>query len=406
MSDPEQKTALEKNIWKYTLLLITNKRAFVAILGAYYLTIPGVDARWIGIILFAATIAGFLFEIPSGYVSDKLGHKQALVVSRVFMVLSTVFFLLTDNIPLLMIAGIFMSISQAFHSGTGNAFMHETLRALGREDKYSEVMGKASSIGFAVPIVFMVFVPFLVGESYKAPFLVSLVIDLIGFFVALSLVKPPVTQEHIDEVNATNFNQVMREGYRLRFFRYAFFSGIVGGVLFAIGGFRAPYQTLLEIPVIWFGVLFGIGRALASLMLAYSGKIRVLLKDSHTFYRNELILYTILFSLLGVISTWWVVAGVFILINALQWGLSQVQNGYLLDIIKKSRFKATLLSTQAQINELVGAMTSLGLGFLIAHSSYRLGFLIVSLIFFTVLFTLYLFIIRGEQEIRVATESI
>lgn len=286
-----QETALEKNIWKYTLLLIANKRVFVAILGAYYLTIPGVDARWIGIILFASTIAGFLFEIPSGYVSDKLGHKQALVISRVLMVLSTVFFLLTDNIPLLLIAGILMSISQAFHSGTGSAFMHETLRALDKEEEYAKIMGKASSIGFAVPIIFMVLVPFLVGVSYKAPFAVALVVDLVGLFAALSLMKPPVTQEHIDEVNATNFRQVMQEGHRLHFFRYAFFSGIVGGVLFAVGGFRAPYQTLLEIPVIWFGVLFGIGRALASLMLAYSGKIRVFVKDRHTLYRYKLILY-------------------------------------------------------------------------------------------------------------------
>jgi MFS family permease len=398
MLDLERKVNLEKNIWKYTLLLIANKRVFVAILGAYYLTIPGVDARWIGIILFASAVAGFLFEIPSGYISDKFGHKQALVVARVLMVLSTLFFLLTDSIQFLLIAGILMSISQAFHSGAGSAFMHETLRAVGKEEEYAKIMGKASSIGFAIPIIFMVLVPFLAGVSYKAPFIISLAIDLIGLFAAFSLTKPPVTQEHIDEVNATNFKQVMREGHRLRFFRYAFFSSIIGGVLFAIGGFRAPYQIFLEIPVIWFGVLVGIGRAFASLMLAYSGKIRVFVKDRRTFYRYELMVYTILLLLLGGVSAWWVAASAFVLINAFHWGLSQVQDGYLLDIIKGSKFKATLLSTQAQINELVAAATSLGLGFLIAHFSYRLGFLTAGLVFFVVLFPLYLFIIRSEKE--------
>jgi len=66
---------LQGNIWKYTLLLIANKRIFVAILGAYYLTIPDVNAAGIGIILLAGSLAGFVFEIPSGYVSDKIGHK-------------------------------------------------------------------------------------------------------------------------------------------------------------------------------------------------------------------------------------------------------------------------------------------------------------------------------------------
>ncbi len=405
MLTAERRTALEKNIWWYTLLLIANKRVFVAVLGAYYLTIPGVDAAWVGIILFTASVAGFIFEIPSGYISDKFGHKSTLVVSRVVMVFSTLGFLFSDSIPVLIFAGVLMSIAQAFHSGTGSAFMHETMRALGREAEYTAVMGKASSIGFAVPIIFMVLVPFSVSLSFKTPFVVAFVIDLIGLLAAFALARPPVTEEHVAEVNATNFRQVIWEGRRLHFFRYALFSGIISGVLFGVGGFRAPYQTLLEIPVIWFGVLFGIGRALASLLLVYSGKIRFLVKERNTFYRYKLTLFTGLLLLLGLVSNVWVVAGVFILINAFQWGLSQVGSGYLLDIIRDSKFKATLLSTQAQINELAGAATSLGLGFLIAHFSYRLGFLVVGLIFFAVLFPFYFFIIRNEKETQTVAES-
>src|SRR3989344_1044823 len=95
--------SLKGNIWKYAVLLIANKRIFVAILGAYYLTIPGVTPQGIGIILLAGSLAGFLFEIPSGYVSDKMGHKAALVISRVFMLLSTIFWLAANNIWLLIL---------------------------------------------------------------------------------------------------------------------------------------------------------------------------------------------------------------------------------------------------------------------------------------------------------------
>ena len=41
-------------------------------------------------------------------------------------------------------------------------------------------MGKISSIGFAVPIIFMVVAPFLVGISYKIPFFIALIIDFIA----------------------------------------------------------------------------------------------------------------------------------------------------------------------------------------------------------------------------------
>jgi len=265
---------LKSNIWKYTLLLIANKRIFVAILGAYYLTIPDVTPEGIGIILLAGSLAGFIFEIPSGYVSDKIGHKAALVLSRLFMLVSTLFFLVADNIAFLILGGIFLSMSTAFHSGTGSAFVHETLRGLKRENEYAKVTGKMSSIGFAVPIILMVLTPFLVSISFKAPFLAALVVDLVGILAAFLLVTPPVSQEEIDEIKLTKFKQVVSEGHRLNFFIFALFSGIVSGALFSVGGFRAPYQLFLEVPVIWYGVLFGAGRVFASLMLAYSGKIK------------------------------------------------------------------------------------------------------------------------------------
>ena len=392
------KKNLQSNIWKYTLLLISNKRVFVAILGAYYLTVPGVTPQWIGTILLAGTLAGFLLEIPSGYVSDKIGHKKALVISRAMMLASTILFLAGEKIIFLVLASIFMSASNAFHSGTGSAFMHETLRALNKEKDYSKIMGKISSIGFAVPIIFMVLVPFLVSVNYKIPFIISLFVDLIGLFAAISLVRPPVLQEHIEEINATNFRQVVREGYNLKFFRFSIFVGIIAGVLFGISAFRAPYQLFIGIPVIWFGVFFGIGRALASLMLAYSGKIKELTKDVYSFYKFRLVFYAVMIFILGTISVPWIVVFVFIISNAFQWGLSQVGAGYMLEIIRTSKFKATLLSVSSQIEEIFAAISVFGLGFAIERSSYSSGFLYLGIAFIAVLLPLYLYIINCRDR--------
>lgn len=398
------KKDLHSNIWKYTLFLIFNKRVFVAILGAYYLTIPNVTPEGIGIILLVGSFAGFLFEIPSGYVSDKIGHKTALVMSKVFMLISTLLFLVANNILFLILGGALMSMAISFHSGTGSAFMHETLRGLKMEKDYARVMGKISSIGFAVPIILTVLIPFLVSVSFKTPFLIALVIDIIGILVAIALVVPPVAQEEIEEIRRTNFRQVISEGHRLNFFIFALFSGIVSGALFGVGGFRAPYQLFLEIPVIWFGVLFGAGRVFASLMLAYSGKIKESI-SLFSFYKFQLIFYTLLIFILGFSSNWWMVAVAFIVINAFQWGLSRVNNSYLLDIIKTSKFKATLLSTHSQINQIVAAIASFGVGFTIEHLSYRYGFLYLGTVFFVVLFPLYLYIVTKHKKINITVEA-
>src|SRR3989339_2032359 len=96
---------VEGNLLKFTIALITNKRLFVVILGAYYLTIPNVTPWWVGTILLVSTLSGFLFEIPSGYIADKIGHKKALVVSSVSSVLSTSFFLFADSVSFLFLGG-------------------------------------------------------------------------------------------------------------------------------------------------------------------------------------------------------------------------------------------------------------------------------------------------------------
>jgi MFS family permease len=396
---------LQSNIWKYTLYLIANKRIFVAILGAYYLTIPDVTPEGIGIILLVGSLAGFIFEIPSGYVSDKIGHKTALVLSRLFMLVSTLFFLFASNIIFLILGGVFMSMAHAFHSGTGSAFMHETLRGLKREKEYAKIMGKISSIGFAIPIIFMVLTPFLVSISFKAPFLLALVVDIVGILAAALLIRPPVSQEEIDEIKITKFKQVVKEGHRLNFFVFALFSGIISGALFSVGGFRAPYQLFLEVPVIWYGVFFGAGRVFASLMLAYSGKIRE--KTSlFSFYRFQLVLYTVLILALGFISTWQIIVALFIIINAFQWGLSKVDNSYLIDIIKTSKFKATLVSTHSQINQVIAAIASFGVGFAIERLSYQYGFLYLGLVFVAILLPLYLYISKKHKAVNIAVDEI
>lgn len=384
---------LTGNIWKYCLILIANKRIFAPILGAYYLTIPDVTANTIGIILMVGSLSAFLFEIPSGFLADKLGHKQIIVFSRLLMLIATILFLISDSVPLLIAAGIFFSASFAFFSGTGSAFMHDTLRALGREKDYAAVMGKISSLGFAIPIVLMVTVPFLVSISYAAPFIISLITDTIGLIAALLLKVPPVAESEVAEVKATNFVQVMQEGWRLHFFSIVLFTGTLSGFLFAVGGFRAPYQVLLEIPVIWFGVLFGLGRAGASILLVYSGRLKAYF-NLLSFFRFQIILYGVLILALGITTNWILVALIFIVMNAFQWGFSQIDEAYRLSIIRNSKFKATLLSAGSQVKHLADATTAFGLGYLIQKTSYQEGFFWIGLLFISILIMCYVYIAK------------
>lgn len=385
--------ALQSNIWKYTVLLVANKRVFAAIIGAYYLTIPGVTPFWIGIFMLAGNGASFIFDIPSSYLADKIGHKEALVLSRGFMLLSTVLFLFASNIWWLIAASVLLSMGFAFLSGVGSAFMHETLRALDREKDYRTVMGKVSSIGFFVPAVLATVVPFTIGDSYQIPFLIGLVLDFVGLSAALMLVRPTV---HVRAAGTEdpNYLEVVRQGFALRYFRVAVFSSVVSALLFSTDTFRAPYQLFLEVPVILFGIFFGAGRMLAALILANSGKLHRMIGDLHSFQRMQIIVYGALLLILGLVTNPLVVVAVFIFDNAFKYGLSQVSNGYKLDILRDHKFKATLLSTGHQLENILVMGTVVLIGAAIERIGYQSTFLVVAVVFFLILIPLHFWIAR------------
>ena len=51
----------------------------------------------LGWFMTAGAAASFLFEIPSGYLSDLFGHKKTLVLSKILMLLGTLLYVFADH---------------------------------------------------------------------------------------------------------------------------------------------------------------------------------------------------------------------------------------------------------------------------------------------------------------------
>lgn len=389
------KMKLESNIWKFAVYLITNKRVFAAILGAYYVSVPNVGAHEVGIILLAGSIAGFALEIPSGYVSDKMGHKRAIVFSRICATLSTLFFLFADSLPFLILGGVFVSISHAFATGTSSAFLHETLRGLKREKEFAAVMGKAKSIGFAVPLILSMTVPFLVEFSFKLPFIVGLVVDIIGLITVMSFVVPLVTPEEIEEINTTNFIGVLREAKRLKFLRYVLFTGMLAGLAGIAGRYRAVYWDFLHVPVIYYGLFIGIGRLIVSGLVLYTGKLKEIL-SYHTYLGVRALAFFVCIGSLFFIVEPWIVVVIMVIMNIMTFAFGPLGQSYKLDIIGNSKFKATLLSLSPQVDVLVLGIGAYLFGMSIDVVGFQMSYALLTGVLLIILAPIYLYILKKK----------
>lgn len=386
-------SGLESNIWKYTIFSICDKRVFISILGAFYLTIDGVSAATIGYITAISTVVSFLLGIPGGYIADKLGHKIALILSRVIMLSSSICFLFADSLFTVIVASALFGVAFAFTRGVGSAFMHETLRGLDKDSEYTHIMGRVSSIGFAVPAVIAILVPLTVIYGERMPFVIALCLDSIALIVSLCLVHPHVKEEHVDVFEKLTLNKMWKEGIKLDFFRLMLISPIITGAMIGFTHYRAAYQSLLEIPVEYYGIFFGIGRLLAATISAYNGKLKTYF-TLKSFYLFQILTFSGLFAILAMTSNPAIVVTTFIVMNVLLWGLNQIPNGFMLEIIGKSRYKATLLSVRSQVDYVATFVTGLAFGVMLEDYGYQDVFAYFTVGFFTLLIFIYLWSMR------------
>ena len=98
----------------------------------------------------------FVFEIPSGFFSDRVGRRPTLIIASLALVASYIVFALGDTFTLLALGQVLLAVGLAFNSGTDTVFHFDTLHACGMADEYGDreakiarlvlLMGSASAL--------------------------------------------------------------------------------------------------------------------------------------------------------------------------------------------------------------------------------------------------------------------
>jgi MFS family permease len=385
---------LESNIWKYGVALVTHRRIYWPLLTVYFLTFPDTSVRQIGYFMAIGQIAGFLMEVPSGYLSDKIGHKRVLVLARVFLILSTIFYLIGGSFWVFALGSTFFALDLAFTSGAKSAFFHDVFKAMGREKDHARVLGRVRSITWIVSAVMLVVIPYFARIDIRIPFIIALVLDIVGLIVTLSLVNPRAEESEAAEVKSYNFKNVLKEAVNYKFWPVLIHTEMFMAVMIGLGTLRDVYQVALGIPVFYLGALLAASRLVASLASRFSHLANDYL-DSNKYFIIELLIYFPLLLILGTVNNVWIIVTIFALAIGLLWGLAGNATGhYKLMYIKDSKFKATLLSLGGLLQFIFIAGTQLLLSLLVQDFGYKTGYLYYALISFVLLIFTYVLLLK------------
>jgi len=162
--------SLKANIWKNFIFLLTNWSYYYSILWVYFLSLPNTEIKQIGLFMSLGFLVSFLLEIPTWYISDKFGHKNTLVLAKIFKLLSLCCYLLWSNIRRFGAGSILWALGWAFTSGTNQAFMHETLLALKKDQDYTKIMSRTNGLVALMSAIILTLLPLSMWIDMKLPF--------------------------------------------------------------------------------------------------------------------------------------------------------------------------------------------------------------------------------------------
>jgi MFS family permease len=135
-----------------------------------------------------------VLEVPSGWMSDRLGRVLTLRVAAVMWVGAQTCFVLGDDRFVVIMAGQFLlAAGFASLSGTDVTFHYDTLEALGRADTFAQRQARVVSIGYVVSAMSAVTGGLLGLVDVRWAFLLSGVLAMAQLAVTMRLFEPPAT---------------------------------------------------------------------------------------------------------------------------------------------------------------------------------------------------------------------
>ncbi len=140
-----------------------------------------------------ADLTTTVLEVPSGYMSDRLGRRKTLLAAAVSFVLATGLLVVGEGFAQFALANILLGAAGAFASGTDTSLLFESLKAEGREAEVEEKELMAWRFSFAGLALSALIGGALALQSDILPYAATALAALLLLAITVLLREPPLT---------------------------------------------------------------------------------------------------------------------------------------------------------------------------------------------------------------------
>lgn len=178
-----------RTVLKYYAYRATSGPGFTYPIYTLFLLLNGLSFTAIGIIATVQSIIVVGGEIPTGYVGDRIGRRNSLAIAAVLFLISNAGYLFaTDIWGFLFVFGT-LSFGHTFVSGSGSAWLYDTLQEHEIEGEFTRISGRAGAINRAVMAVTMIIGGLLYVVDPFYPFYAAVAFSALNIGIVLFLPK-------------------------------------------------------------------------------------------------------------------------------------------------------------------------------------------------------------------------
>lgn len=276
----------------------------------------------------------FIFEIPFGIITDKIGYKNSIIISHFSMLLARIILLFSFSFEFFVLESILEAVGFAFASGTIIGYEYEII---GEENfaVKSSVLGNYSTVGFIVSTISFYFMNKYFGQNFLIIF--TIISTFISFLFTLFLEKEKGFEKDDTKLN---FKSILNK-YLIIFM---VFNGMISITFILINFFYVVILqniNLSENYMTFVILLYSVIGLLSPKIIKMFGEVKL--------KRNLFIFLTmssvLLMSLILIKNIFVILPMIFLpmLIGIVETYFSKVENRYVDSLNDKNR--ATILST-------------------------------------------------------------
>ncbi|WP_458207355.1 MFS transporter [Haladaptatus sp. NG-SE-30] len=159
------------------------------IMYLYFLSL-GLDFTAIAILEGIYNVTTLLGEIPTGYVGDRVGRRNSLLIGTTIITLTLVGIGFAGSFLELAVLYACWSMGYNFRSGSDDAWLYDTLTDELSTDQFAHVRGRGQAVALLVGAVGSIVGGYLGKVDLAYPFLVAASVTGIGVPILLSMREP------------------------------------------------------------------------------------------------------------------------------------------------------------------------------------------------------------------------